>query len=122
MDDGARRWPHWVYDEGSEPDYRFSLANERTLLAWLRTSLALLAGALALHSVDLGIAAWAREVLTVLLAASAVLCAVTAWLRWAGLERAMRRREPAPAGAAGVALALVVLMAVVAIVAVATMR
>ena len=31
MDDGDRR----------EPDYRFSLANERTLLAWVRTALAL---------------------------------------------------------------------------------
>ena len=26
---------------GREPDYRFSLANERTLLAWVRTALAL---------------------------------------------------------------------------------
>ncbi len=29
---------------GEEPDYRFSLANERTFLAWIRTALALLAG------------------------------------------------------------------------------
>ena len=27
-----------------EPDYRFTLANERTFLAWMRTSLALIAG------------------------------------------------------------------------------
>ncbi|HET9290174.1 MAG TPA: DUF202 domain-containing protein, partial [Actinomycetes bacterium] len=33
-----------------EPDYRFTLANERTFLAWIRTSLALLAGGVALHS------------------------------------------------------------------------
>ena len=32
---------------GSQPDYRFSLANERTFLAWLRTGLALIAGGLA---------------------------------------------------------------------------
>ena len=30
------------------PDYRFSLANERTLLAWLRTALALVAGGVAM--------------------------------------------------------------------------
>jgi len=120
--DRRQRWPHWVYDEGSEPDYRFSLANERTLLAWLRTSLALLAGALALHSIDLGITSWARTTLAVLLALSAVLCAGTAWYRWATFERAMRRREPAPAGAAVVALVLVVLVAVVAIIAMATLR
>uniref|UniRef100_UPI0021F2A03F DUF202 domain-containing protein n=1 Tax=Mycolicibacterium gadium TaxID=1794 RepID=UPI0021F2A03F len=35
---------------GSDPDYRFTLANEWTFLAWLRTGLALLAGAVALAS------------------------------------------------------------------------
>ena len=37
------RGPSWRRD-GQEPDYRFSLANERTFLAWIRTALALLAG------------------------------------------------------------------------------
>src|SRR5688572_15838388 len=32
---------------GETPDYRFSLANERTFLAWIRTGLALMAGGLA---------------------------------------------------------------------------
>lgn len=40
------RQPRWR-QRGTAPDYRFSLANERTFLAWLRTSLALLAGAVA---------------------------------------------------------------------------
>lgn len=44
------RHPHWVYDHGSEPDPRFTLANERTFLARARTVLGLLAGAVALHS------------------------------------------------------------------------
>ncbi|EFL27732.1 putative integral membrane protein [Streptomyces himastatinicus ATCC 53653] len=35
------------HEEGEEPDYRFSLANERTFLAWIRTGLVLLAGAVA---------------------------------------------------------------------------
>ncbi|MBF9068060.1 DUF202 domain-containing protein [Streptacidiphilus fuscans] len=39
----GRRW----WEEGEEPDYRATLANERTFLSWSRTSLALLAGALA---------------------------------------------------------------------------
>ena len=34
----------------TEPDPRFSLANERTALAWVRTSLALLAGSVGLAS------------------------------------------------------------------------
>ncbi len=50
-----KRWPGWVYDEGSEPDPRFSFANERTLLAWVRTGLALLAGGVALHAFPLSI-------------------------------------------------------------------
>ena len=36
------REPRWR-SEGQEPDYRFTLANERTFLAWLRTALSLLA-------------------------------------------------------------------------------
>src|ERR1043165_2701247 len=41
------RRPKW-FQEGQDPDYRFTLANERTFLAWIRTSLALLAAAVAL--------------------------------------------------------------------------
>ena len=40
--------PEW-HEQGEEPDYRFSLANERTFLAWVRTALAILAGAILLH-------------------------------------------------------------------------
>jgi putative membrane protein len=32
-------------EDTREPDYRFTLANERTFLAWIRTALALLAAA-----------------------------------------------------------------------------
>ena len=35
-------------EEPSDPDYRFTLANERTFLAWVRTALGLLAGAVAI--------------------------------------------------------------------------
>ncbi len=34
-------------EAGANPDYRFSLANERTFLAWVRTSLALMAAGVA---------------------------------------------------------------------------
>ena len=30
---GKSPWPAWVYGVGQEPDFRFSLANERTALA-----------------------------------------------------------------------------------------
>lgn len=42
------REPQWRR-QGTEPDYRFSLANERTFLAWIRTALGLLAGGLLLE-------------------------------------------------------------------------
>ena len=46
-DDAPRddqRWPRSVYGVGSEPDPRFSVANERTFLAGIRTSLGFLPG------------------------------------------------------------------------------
>lgn len=51
-DDADRRWPTKLYSVGSDPDPRFSLANERTLLAWIRTSLAFLALGVALDALD----------------------------------------------------------------------
>ena len=39
-----------MYDAGEEPDPRFSLAERRAFLAWVRTTLAMLAGAVALDS------------------------------------------------------------------------
>ena len=45
-----QRRPDSVYGIGEEPDPRFSMANERTSLAWMRTALALVAGGVALIS------------------------------------------------------------------------
>jgi putative membrane protein len=104
------RWPHWVYATGDEPDYRFSLANERTFLAWIRTALALLAGAVALEVLDPDLPAAARRLLGGLLVASGTLVAASAWLRWAAAERAIRRGEPLPALGTGLAVTLTVLL------------
>ena len=49
-DGGEVRRPTAVYGVGAEPDARFSLANERTALAWVRTGLGLVAGGVALTS------------------------------------------------------------------------
>ena len=45
----VRVWfaPERIREEGDTPDYRFSLANERTFLAWLRTAMALIGGGFA---------------------------------------------------------------------------
>lgn len=56
---------------GKTPDYRFSLANERTFLAWIRTALALLAGAIAIEQLLHEAAApWLRTLLAVFLASA----------------------------------------------------
>ncbi|MFO7280112.1 MAG: DUF202 domain-containing protein [Thermoanaerobacterales bacterium] len=84
-------------DEGTEPDYRFTLANERTFLAWMRTSLALLAGGIALEEVagEFSTAA-TRTALAVTAVAFSLVLAVSAFVRWRQVQRAMRRDEPLP--------------------------
>lgn len=90
------RWPSWVYSEGEEPDYRFSFANERTFLAWIRTALALLAAAVAVDVVSLSISRTEQVLLVAVLAALGLVAALASWARWASAERAIRRREPLP--------------------------
>lgn len=108
-----RAWPAWVYGVGERPDFRFSLANERTFLAWVRTSLALLAGGVALDAVDLDAPAGLQTALAVVLIVLGLLGAVVSWLRWAATERAMRTHVPLPSTAplAWLALVLVVVAA-----------
>lgn len=104
------RWPSWVYRDGDEPDYRFSFANERTFLAWIRTALALLAAAVAVDVVDLDMDDGSRRVLAGVLVVLGLLAAVLSWIRWAMAERAMRRsaRLPSMGFALLIALGLVV--------------
>jgi putative membrane protein len=110
-----RRWPGWVYEGGEEPDYRFSFANERTFLAWIRTSLALLAGGVALDTVPLDLSDGLRRALAVLLIALGLTCAVAAWVRWARAERAMRRGEPMPSVLVSGVLTVALVVAAVAV-------
>ena len=107
----GRRWPGFVYDEGTEPDYRFSFANERTFLAWIRTALALLAAGVAVDVVDLSLSDSAQHVLALLLVITGLLTALASWLRWALSERAMRRLGPLPSFGVATVFALVVAIA-----------
>jgi putative membrane protein len=102
----SRRWPGWVYGTGEEPDPRFSLANERTFLAWIRTSLAFLAAGVAVHAVPLGFPVAAQKALALLLVVLGIGAAVASWFRWAFAERAMRRGEPLPIGIPTVVVAV----------------
>lgn len=82
---------------GTDPDYRFTLANERTFLSWIRTSLALIAGGVAVvqFAPSLG-ERWIRLVLGIALILLAVLMAGASYRRWYGNERAMRLGRSLP--------------------------
>lgn len=108
-------------DGGHEPDYRFTLANERTFLAWVRTALALLAGAVAVvHLVPQFAFPEIRRILGGLLAVISIAAVAGAAVRWHNAQRAMRRDQPLPSAllpwvlAAGIVLvgALVLVLVV----------
>ncbi|WP_299036983.1 YidH family protein [uncultured Pseudokineococcus sp.] len=113
---GPRRFPRRVYGVGDEPDPRFSLANERTFLAWVRTSLALLAAGVALEALALPVDADLRLASAVVFVVLGLLAAAQSWLGWARAERALRRARPlpspalAPVVAGGVVLASALLV------------
>ena len=76
---------------GSDPDYRFTLANERTFLAWLRTSLGLIASGVALTSLVPQFGPKPVRVgLATFLLVLALACAGGGYLRWERAERALR--------------------------------
>jgi putative membrane protein len=112
--DGAvstrQRWPGWVYRDGTEPDVRFSLANERTFLAWIRTAMALLAGGVAVDVVGLDVSTTLQKVLATTLLVLGILSATTAWFRWARSEHAMRHHTSLPAPGATAVLAVGVVL------------
>jgi putative membrane protein len=109
---GDLRFPRRVYRVGTEPDPRFSLANERTFLAWLRTSLALCAAGVALEALELpaspGFRLGAASVFILL----GLVAAVQAWFGWLGAEKALRLGQPLPGFAVGAVLAVGVVLAV----------
>jgi putative membrane protein len=82
---------------GEAPDYRFSLANERTYLAWIRTSLGFLAAGVGLDQLAPDFATpLIREVLALLLCLFAGMLAIYGYLRWLKNEKAMRMKEDLP--------------------------
>jgi putative membrane protein len=83
---------------GTEPDPRFTFANERTFLAWSRTALALVVAGLGIvqllppfPGVPVG-----RHLLGVPLIVLGAVLATAAYVEWAANQRALRRGEPLP--------------------------
>jgi putative membrane protein len=117
-----RLWfaPQRIDEEGETPDYRFSLANERTFLAWIRTSLALIGGGFAVDQFLPELRRGVRVGLALALLAAGVLCALRAVNHWVRCERAMRRGEDLPVTRfptlLGLAVAVVAVVMVVVVV------
>jgi putative membrane protein len=121
MSDGPRprregRVP--LHEVGEHPDYRFTLANERTFLAWVRTSLGLIAAGVAVAQFVPGPEALRHAIAFVLVSFGGVLSGIS-YTHWERNERAMRLGERLPysmvprltaAALALVALAALVLM------------
>ena len=89
-----------------DPDARFLLANERTVLAWLRTSIALQAGGVGVlrfgSSLDL------NELIGALLILLGAFAGAAGFLRYRAADRAIRRGALPPRGVAPEVLALAV--------------
>lgn len=80
-----------------EPDYRFTLANERTLLAWVRTGLALLAGGVALSHFDqVRAASDMFRALAIALVIISMAAVAGGMLRWWQCQQAIGREQPLP--------------------------
>jgi putative membrane protein len=113
--------PRDAHEPGEEPDERFTLANERTYLAWIRTAMALIGGGLAAGQLLEFQSDAARLAVALPPIVLGAVLALTSYRRWEANQRALRLDEPLPSGgpprllAAGIgAVAVVVAVIVVA--------
>jgi putative membrane protein len=110
-----------VEQVGEEPDERFTLANERTYLAWIRTSLALIGGGLAAGQLLEFRSTAARLVVALPPIVLGAVLALTSYRRWEANQRALRLHEPLPTGgpprllALGIGAVAVVVVVIVVI-------
>ena len=104
-------------DDGTEPDPRYTFANERTFLAWSRTALALVVAGLGVVQLlpPFPGVPWGRHVLGVPLIVFGAVVAVTAYREWTTSQRAMRRDQPLPRSIMPIVMTVIIAaMAVVA--------
>ena len=92
----ALRRTHPLQQLGEDPDPRFTLANERTFLAWTRTSLALVAAGLAVEQLLEFGSHGARLIIALPLMALGAAAALSSYRHWERSERAMRLGQPLP--------------------------
>ena len=110
------RFPKSVYGVGEEPDPRFSLANERTFLAWIRTALALVAVGVAIEALAVPIHGPLRFIAAILFIVLGLVAAAYAWVSWSRTERALRLAQALPGLAIGTVLVAGLVLAVIIVV------
>jgi len=81
---------------GREPDPRFTLANERTLLAWNRTSLALIGGGFAADRLINFSSVSARLAISLTPVLLGAILAIVSLQRWFAVQHALRTGAPLP--------------------------
>lgn len=102
----AVRDPRTIQRVGSKPDYRFSLANERTFLAWIRTALAFTAAGLAVAQFLTEVAAGWRTAIAIALVVMGSACALWGLVHMTSTELAIRQGVELPASRMPTVLAL----------------
>lgn len=99
---------------GTDPDVRFSYANERTFLAWNRTALAMVTAGLAVTQLlppfDVP---GGRRMIGLPLIAMGTLVSIASFFQWQRNERAMRLGKPLPRSVMPVLVASVVAVSAV---------
>ena len=110
-----KRFPHFLYSRGTEPDPRFSLANERTFLAWIRTALALVAAGIALEAFELPIRPELRFAAAIVFVVLGLVAVVFSWASWARTELALRLARALPSPSLSIVLVVGIAAAIVLI-------
>lgn len=86
-----------LHEVGVDPDYRFTFANERTFLSWMRTSLALVAAGVAVIQLLPEVGEEVESyVIGVPLIGLGIVLPILSYRRWHDNERAMRLGAPLP--------------------------
>ena len=85
-------------EDGTEPDARFTFANERTFLAWNRTALALVVAGLAIAQLlpPFPGVPFGRHLLAVPLICLGAIVSMAGYLEWRRDQRALRLGQPLP--------------------------
>ena len=93
--------------DGTEPDARFTLANERTFLAWNRTALALVVAGLGIIQLlpPFPGVPWGRRVLGIPLIVLGAAVSMIAYREWLRVRYALRHGTPLPKSVLPVVLA-----------------